>query len=112
MEAEFQSKPPHRHWWLELYFTTEEALQADLLAGKLGEAGWEAGPSVPRWQSGSSLGNRHDAHTLILDREGTGIFGMQTPEEAKAFLAQAREELRRHGLARVPKRKLTWQELM
>ncbi len=109
---EFQSKPPYKTWWISIQrdmsgdvaapIPEGERETAEAIVAALTDAGWTI----------ESYGEETGWPAWDASKPGSGLFGGWTPEEAKKYMAEARKILRKFGLTRVPKRKLTLADMM
>lgn len=106
---EFQAKAPYKTWglWISgLYdedaITDSERECVEAVCAAFEKAGWEVGrydldSGYPWWEIG---------------KDGTGLFGGWTDDESRKFMAEARKILRKFGITRVPKKKLTLADML
>jgi hypothetical protein len=108
----FRAKTPYKTWWVSIERDSDEDLSkpvpegerktAEAIMAALEGAGW----TVERYAEGTAW-PMWDA-----SKPGSGLFGGWTPEEAKKYMAEARKILRKFGLTKVPKRRLTLADML
>ncbi len=101
--AEFRSKAPHRTCWLRLEWDDEEptTLVRDLKA-----SGWTLCDCQPLVRLPGRPNYRD------FERPGSGPLRGWTPAERRANLLEARLVLARHGILKVPVRRLALRDLL
>jgi hypothetical protein len=109
---EFQSKSPYATWWISIQRDISKGIdepildverqKANAIMAALADAGWtvEAYAEETGWP------------TWDASKPGSDLFEGWTPEEAKKYMAEARKILRKFGLTKVPKRRLTLADLL
>jgi hypothetical protein len=107
--ARFESKPPHHTRWVVLEADTLEEM--DQVAGLFLACGWEETTTV------RPLGSQKNGRPVLqakrtLAKNGSGLFRGWTPDEAEAYIHQARNILAREGINKVPYKKLTMADLI
>jgi len=109
---EFQAKAPYSTWWLAIRrdlksdhrkpIPPKELNIAREICAAFEKAGWTAegyaeGTDYPFWD---------------ISKEGSGLFGDWTKDEAKRNMAEARKILRKFGLTKVPKHRMTLADML
>lgn len=77
------------------------------LLAELEKVGWKPEPRQILWYP---KGAKY--HEVIVGRPGSAIFERWTPEESKKYMREVQKVLRAFGFARVPKCKLTMQDML
>jgi len=109
---EFQAKPPYNTWWVSIRRNDYKDLdkpvpQKELdivreVCAAFAEEGWTV----------ESFAEDTDWPSWDIGKDGTGLFNEWTNYEAKRNMAEARKILRKFGLTRVPKRRLTLADML
>jgi hypothetical protein len=109
---EFQAKLPYKTWWISIQrdiskdldkpIPESERQTAEAIMAALADKGWTV----------ESYAEETGWPTWDASKPGSDLFGGWTPEEAKKFMAEARKILRKFGLTKVPKRRLTLADLL
>ena len=97
----FQAKQPYHTWFMVIAHPKDEP-PTDLFKD-LEKVGWEQEIKYAPIK---------DRQETIYAKDGTAIFNGWTPEEGKVALKDARAVLKKHNIVRVPKIRLTLQDLL
>lgn len=100
LEAEFQTKPPGKTYFLKLVFQAYEDGQPPIALEQLKSAGWVMMPLQPLWEVDKTK------RTVYISKPGSGVFRSWTPEEKVENLKTATQIIKSYGI-KATKRTLT-----
>jgi hypothetical protein len=109
---EFQAKHPYNTWWLAIRRDLNSDAEKPVPPGELATARAICAAFEQEGWSVESFAEDTDWPSWDICKDGTGLFNAWTKYETKRNMAEARKILRKFGLTRVPKRRLTLADML